>query len=158
MENLTATTPQNVIEALKLGKKLAIFVINDEKMPIEKISDIKPSFSPLLTRSESLIEPALRYVKSNYSKDIKLEYLSELCQLSPNYFSGLFAKVCGKSVTSHIKSLRLKQACNLLKNTPQSIVSIAVEIGYVDCGYFNKVFKKQFGCTPVQYRKMFTIT
>lgn len=155
MENLTATNPQNVIDALKQGKKLAIFAINDEEMPIMKISDIKPSFSPILSRSESLIDPAIRYVKSNFNKDIKLDYLSELCQLSPNYFSGLFSKIYGKSITAHIKSLRLKQACNLLKNTPQSIVSIAVEIGYVDCGYFNKVFKREFGCTPVQYRKLF---
>ncbi len=156
MENLTAETPQKVLDALKQGRKIAIFVINDEEMPIEKISDIKTSFSPILSRTESLIEPALRYIKNNYSKDIKLEYLSELCQLSPNYFCGLFSQNCGKTVKEHIKSLRLKQACSLLKNTPQSIVSIAVEVGYTDCGYFNKVFKKEFGITPVQYRKIIT--
>lgn len=155
MENLTAETPQKVLDALKQGRKIAIFVINDEEKPIEKISDIKASFSPVLSRTAGLIEPALRCIKNNYNKDIKLDYLAELCQLSPNYFCSLFSQSCGKSVKEYIKNLRLKQACRLLKNTSQSIVSIAVEVGYSDGAYFNKIFKKTFDCTPVQFRKLF---
>jgi len=157
MENLTYLQPQNVLEALKQGKKMAIFEINEEEKPIGKISDIIfpfSSFSSFLSRKESLIEPALKYIKNNFNKDIKLEYLSELCQISPNYFCSLFSKACKMSFTTYIRSLRLKQACYLLKTTTQTVVSIAVETGYADSGYFNKLFKKKYGCTPAQYRKI----
>lgn len=156
MENLTYLQPQNVLDALKQGKKMAIFAINEQEKPTEKISDIIFPFSPLsafLSRSESLIEPALKYIKNNFNRDIKLEYLSELCQISPNYFCSLFSKTCHMSFTSYIRDLRLKQACYLLKTTAQTVVSIAVETGYADSGYFNKLFKKKYGCTPAQYRK-----
>ncbi len=159
MENLTYLQPQNVLDALKQGKKMAIFSINDDEKPTDKISDIIFPFSPLSAisnRTESIMEPALKYIRNNFNKDIKLEYVSELCQISPNYFCSIFSKTYQMSLTNYIRTLRLKQACYLLKTTTQTVVSIAVETGYADSGYFNKIFKKKYGYTPAQYRKIFS--
>jgi two-component system response regulator YesN len=47
----------------------------------------------------------------------------------------------------------MEKACKLLKYTTLSIAEVAVKVGYDDYYYFNKVFKRQFSCTPLQYRQ-----
>lgn len=60
----------------------------------------------------------------------------------------------GMGISEHIRNLRIKKACELLKNSKYRISEIAEMVGIPDYNYFTKVFKKNTGLTPSAYRKM----
>lgn len=152
MQKITFSSPQKVVDSLKKGVKIAIFTLNERGEPNSKLSDIKLQSTQSFHSPLGILEPAISYTRTHYNKDIKLEQVSALCDISPSYFSRLFSKTLKIGFNSYIISLRLDNAKFLLRNTNRTVVSIASESGYPDCGYFNKLFKKHVGCTPLQYR------
>ena len=52
-----------------------------------------------------------------------------------------------------VKKERMKKARTLLKETDQTVETIAAEVGYENVEHFNRLFRKSYGMTPVQYRK-----
>ena len=52
-----------------------------------------------------------------------------------------------------IRSLRLQRAADLLINKAGTIAEICYKVGFNDQAYFSRVFKKQFGCSPSEYKK-----
>lgn len=153
MQKITFSSPQKVVYSLKSGVKLAIFTLNERGEPDLKLSDMKLQSNENFHSTKGILEPAVNYARTHFNKDIKLEHASALCDISPSYFSRLFSKTFKTGFNAYIISLRLENAKFLLKNTNRTVVSIACESGYVDCGYFNKLFKKHIGCTPLEYRK-----
>ncbi len=95
----------------------------------------------------------LKYIDAHYSERLYLKNLSHQFYLNPNYCCSLFLKETGMTFSQYITRIRLDKAIDLLLNTHMTISKIAVLTGYTDSLYFNKVFKKQFGITPYQYRK-----
>lgn len=152
--NIVLSNAKIVLDALEGGQKIAVFALDDNEKPKNKLCDIFYRVSINYGKIPDVLEPALKYLNANYNKDIKLSYLSDLCDVSPSYFSRLFSKSFGAGLTSYVTDLRLDNACRLLKTTRRSVVSIACEVGYVDCGYFYKLFKKKYGCTPLEYRRI----
>ncbi|MFD1906816.1 helix-turn-helix domain-containing protein [Paenibacillus rhizoplanae] len=69
------------------------------------------------------------------------------------YCCQLFKKNLGKTFSEYVAELRIRKARGLLQQTDLSIESIAIQSGYVDYYYFNKVFKKHCGMTPAKFRK-----
>lgn len=62
--------------------------------------------------------------------------------------------VLGMGISEHIRRMRVKVACDLLRNTEDRVSDIATEVGISDYNYFTKVFKKAIGVTPREYRKL----
>lgn len=93
------------------------------------------------------------YVEENYSKNITLEAVSKQVFMSPTYFSAYFKKVTNQKFIDYLTDLRLKKACELLKNNNLSVTNICQQVGYSHLGHFYDIFKKHYGMTPVEYRK-----
>lgn len=102
--------------------------------------------------SNKTLEPALKYIEENYEEQISLEDVASVSNLSPYYFSKLFKKEMGMNFTTYVTKRKIEKAKLMLKNTDIPIVNIASELGYYECGYFTKVFKKIEGITPTEYR------
>ena len=99
------------------------------------------------------IRRVLEYLHLNYSQNVDLAYLADLAGYSSSYFARQFKKELGVSVFSYLAHLRCEQAADRLRNTDSSIQEISNFVGYPDNNYFVKVFKKQFGMTPSEYRQ-----
>jgi ligand-binding sensor protein/AraC-like DNA-binding protein len=120
---------------------------SDEPDPRAKIRQIK------IPECDSLIlKPALDYIKENYEEKIRLDAMSDLCNISSSYFSKLFNKCLGDNFNNYINIVRMHKACNLLTNTSLPVTIIAFDIGFEDSSYFNQVFKHILGMTPTYYR------
>lgn len=102
--------------------------------------------------AKNKIKMSVRYLEKHYYNDISVNQLAELYDMTPNYFSSLLKKEIGQSAVNYITNLRISKAKELLKNTDKSVVEIAELIGYNDSNYFFRVFKKNTGVTPHQYR------
>lgn len=96
-------------------------------------------------------EQVLNYIRKNY-KDINLKTMAKFFNFHPSYLSNLIKKEFGKNLKDLIMEVRMAEACNLLENTNITIEAIINEIGYVNNSYFYKIFKKEYGCTPIEYR------
>ena len=101
----------------------------------------------------SILRPALDYIKQNPSEKLTLSYLASLCNISPSYFSKLFAKENLGSLSNYVNNVKLDSAVKLLRTTDLPVHAIADRLGYDDCGYFIKIFKKLTGKTPMAFRK-----
>ncbi len=99
-----------------------------------------------------IIASAIKYVNSNYTNRITLNDIEENLHVNPSYFSSLFKNEMGISFIGYINQVRIDYACHLLTESTLSIIDIALEIGFDDQSYFTKVFKKQRGVTPKEYR------
>jgi two-component system response regulator YesN len=75
--------------------------------------------------------------------------------ISPYYFSKLFKEETGENFIECLTNIRIEKAKQLLQNKEVSIKNICVETGYSDPNYFSRIFKKQVGITPTEYRDNF---
>ena len=69
----------------------------------------------------------------------------------------LFKKNLGMTFTEHLNQTRVGKSCSLLTSTTLSLSEIASRCGFEDQSYFSKVFKKQMGVSPKEYRKKPTL-
>lgn len=95
------------------------------------------------------------YIQDHYAETIKLEELAEMVGFNSAYFSSMFKKETGQTLTEYILEVRMEQARELLKQKDIKINHIPEMIGIGDAKYFSKQFKKVSGLTPSQYRKFF---
>lgn len=110
-----------------------------------------------LYRDNMILRPALEYIQSNYNKAINLDDMASLCNISTSYFSKLFKKAINDNFSNYINKFRIKRAKELLEDSDMPIINIALDLGFEDCGYFIKVFKKIEGVTPAVYRENFDL-
>ena len=120
----------------KLAKKLA------KKKPFEVVADlgINPAFSELI-----------EYVSNHFAEKFTLNQLAKQFGLSAGYICNLFAKNYNTTLTCFVTKVRMEHAAELMKDKNCSLKTVAVECGYKDYFYFNKVFKGYYGVAPSQY-------
>jgi len=104
-------------------------------------------------RRRNIVENAMIYMKENYDKELKLEDISMMSFFSRNYFCRMFKETTGMTVSEYIQKIRIQEACRLLKETDNTVIDIAQQVGYKDIKFFNKVFKRNVGLTPGKYRE-----
>jgi ligand-binding sensor protein/AraC-like DNA-binding protein len=102
--------------------------------------------------ANQLIQPALAYMKKHPEEKITLEKMAALCNISPSYFSKLFAKENMGNLSDYVNKIKIELAKELLLNSDWNVRTIAAHIGYDDSGYFIKIFKKFTNKTPLEYR------
>ena len=103
-------------------------------------------------KSRNKIKLAVKYIEDNYFLDFSITDLAYEYAMSPNYFSTSFKEETGMTIVNYTKKLRMEKACELLEKTGQSVAEISQAVGYSDSQYFFRVFKKEMGITPLQYR------
>jgi AraC-like DNA-binding protein len=98
------------------------------------------------------LKPALQFLEQHVNKHVYAQEMATLCNVSLSYFSKSFNKVTGKSFSAYQNMLKIQAAELLLMDTNQSVNQIADELAYENASYFIKLFKRQTGVTPSQFR------
>lgn len=91
------------------------------------------------------------YLNENYLKNIKLDELSKMANVSKFYLIRKFNNYYGLSPHQYITNLRINHAKELLKKN-EEVVDIAIESGFYDQSHFIKCFKEYTGVTPMKYK------
>jgi iron complex transport system substrate-binding protein len=105
--------------------------------------------------SPSLAEQVIRYMTRNYRGLFSVEQLARQMNYTPQYVSRKFKEQIGCSPLDYVIRLRMDLARKLLRDTEATLQEVAAYVGYPDIIYFNRMFKKQTGITPGQYRKKY---
>jgi two-component system response regulator YesN len=115
------------------------------KLKEETSDDIKNIRAQYVKKVQSFAE-------KNLHLDVSLRALADHVNLHPTHLSKIYKIETGEGISDYVASLRMERACRLLGTTDKKVYEISTEIGYLDPAYFIKVFKRQFGVTPQEYR------
>lgn len=98
------------------------------------------------------IEDALRYIAQNFSLPLTLDEVAAKINLTPTYLSKKFKKVTGVTFKEYVNFIRIRQACQMLLTTDDSITTIAINCGFNSSNYFKDCFRRINGISPRAYR------
>ena len=94
------------------------------------------------------------YIDSHYFEELTVEKLAAMCNMSHSTFSMNFYRRYNMTCKEYITATRINAAENMLLFSSHDISFIAREVGYTDCSYFIRCYKKLKGITPKQARKL----
>lgn len=107
----------------------------------------------LLAEEANEIESAIHYFNINYNKPITIEEYTSNHSISENWFINRFKNSMKVTPMQYILQLRIQAAKTYLENTDKNITEIANAVGYDNPLYFSRLFKKNTGLSPKEYRK-----
>ena len=99
------------------------------------------------------LQSACQYILNHFAEELDHRVLAAKAHLAPASFSRLFKRVAGKTCTAFINEIRLGHACRLLQETAKPVTGIAFECGFGNLSNFNRRFRKQYHCSPREYRR-----
>lgn len=124
------------------------------KETFRKQIDVKPSDITITSLDEKLIQRAIKYVEDNISSsnELSVEELSKHLGMSRVHLYKKLLSITGKTPIEFIRTIRLKRAAQLLRESQLNISEIAYQVGFNNPKYFSKYFKEEFGILPSAYQ------
>lgn len=104
------------------------------------------------------MDQAVRYFHDNYHNVISIEDYAATNHMSVSWFIRNFKEYTGSTPTQYLLSLRISNAQTLLETTSYNVTEIANIVGYDNPLYFSRLFKKQIGMSPSEFRSQLTQT
>lgn len=101
-----------------------------------------------------LVQKVITQMDSDLTADLTLNTFAQQLNVNPSYLSTLFKKETGMTLTEYVNRRRIEHSILLLNSTSLQIQTIAQHCGIPDVNYFTKMFKKQIGKTPKEYREL----
>lgn len=95
-----------------------------------------------------------KYIKENLTGDLSLETLADYAHFSPYHFHRQFLQYTGLSPMEYIRRYRIRSASRDLISSSQSIIEIAAKYRFESQDGFCRAFKKYYGITPGEYKKL----
>lgn len=108
----------------------------------------------VLTRFEALLDAYFLENMPERNGLPTVRYFADKVCLSPNYFGDLIKKETGKTAQEYIQNKIMDVAKQQIVGTDKTVSQIAYELGFQYSQHFNRIFKKNVGCTPNEYRKV----
>ncbi|RXZ81049.1 response regulator [Paenibacillaceae bacterium] len=104
-----------------------------------------------LSEGQAIIYKSLEYVKGQLDREVTVSECAAQVHLSGSYYSSLFKKVMGMTLTQYITTERIRKAKAMLIDGA-SVQEIASAVGYEERRYFSDMFKRSTGITPSEFR------
>jgi|GEM_PF-5932136 len=138
-----------------LARNSLASVIRNEKEPAEVLEHLAKEISLLSKHHKTyskIVENIMSYVRDNYDKVMSLENIAREVRLSPSHVGKIFKMETGVTIFDFVIKTKIDKAKEYLKDIRYNISEVATKTGYMDTKYFAKLFKKQTGLTPSEYR------
>ncbi|HQM24884.1 MAG TPA: ABC transporter substrate-binding protein [Syntrophorhabdus sp.] len=149
LEKLIELKSKYVLEwtDLKDQEALCFWTVKAFREVIELISERQRE------RGTGLLKNILRFIEIHFAENLTVDRIAREVCLSPSRLIHRMKSQYGLTLSDCIAKTRMDKAKALLKDTDMTICEIAHEVGYVDQGYFTRVFKKCLNKTPGNYRE-----
>lgn len=104
-------------------------------------------------RNLAKLDELLKFIKSNYYKEITTSDVANKLGFNESYFCRYFKNIMGKSFIEYLNFYRCTKASELLSTTNKGITEIAYDVGFNSSNYFNLQYRKYIGHAPSKERK-----
>ncbi len=95
-----------------------------------------------------------RYIRANLDQPLRRDVLASVAGFSIPHFHRVFTSVTGESAGAYVRRIRLERAGYKLRFGAIDIMEVAMAAGYDSHAAFSKAFKKQYGCSPSDFRNL----
>lgn len=119
-----------------------------------KLIQVEPLFEEVSASIDDIfIQKCLRAVEENYqNENFSIVDFADALEMTRGQLHKKLKALTGLSPSLFLRSIRLKHAARLLIDDSSTISEIAFRVGFSSTTYFNKVFKKEYGKTPSEFR------
>ncbi|MDG0791393.1 response regulator [Cohnella ginsengisoli] len=101
-----------------------------------------------------IIQEADKFIRAHYAESLTLPSVAAEVHVTPVWLSKLFKKEMHQTFLEYLTDIRMEKAKRMLSDVQYKIYEISAQVGYKDPVHFTKVFKRQTGLTPKEYRRM----
>lgn len=133
---------------LPFAKTILYYLQTQPLLPLQPMGAINPN-----QKTDTMILKIVSYINENYQNLITLKDLSERFFISVNTLCKRFHKSMNCSIIEYVTFVRLNKAKMYLLTTSKKLEEISYLCGFSSTNYFGLIFKKQFGLSPLNYRK-----
>ena len=116
-------------------------------------AEIQESRTPSPSLPGYKLKQVTDWIAEHLTEDLNLDQLSAQVGLSKFHFHRLFKRAVGVSPSRYHIDLRMNEARRLLRETKNSVVDVALDVGYTNPSHFAKLFRRETGLTPSDYRR-----
>lgn len=103
--------------------------------------------------SSSRMKPMLEFIHTHYKDKVLLDEIADAGSVSRRECTRCFQRYTNLSPIDYLNFYRVRMAIHELLQTDNSIADIAADCGFHSSSYFGKIFQREMGCTPGEYRK-----
>lgn len=104
------------------------------------------------------LKPAIDFIEKHFDQPIALQDLANCLNVTPQYVCVLFQRSLGARPFAYINRIRIQKAKEYLQQFPEwDVQTITTKVGFESPSYFIKLFKKNEGVTPNEFRKLHAI-
>jgi two-component system response regulator YesN len=114
--------------------------------------DLMKNYDQENSERNTPVDKTKEYISQNFSEEISVIEIANNVHLNADYLTRIFKKEVGVSISKYMINLKIEKAKELLENTDRSIGEIAMSVGYYNYSSFNRVFTKEVGISPQEYK------
>ncbi|WP_054027366.1 response regulator [Bacillus sp. FJAT-28004] len=114
---------------------------------------IAADFRKLSDTPSQIVYEAEKILHRDYAESLTLQSVAMAVHVTPVWLSKLFKKEKRKTFLEYLTEIRIEKAKEMLSDIKYKVYQISFQVGYKDPVHFSKLFKKQVGCTPKEYRR-----
>ena len=105
------------------------------------------------SKSDDRTSQIIQYINENYNHITDIEQIAEHFFISKYHLCRYFRKNLGISLVTYLNTIKIREACSMISNGCTNMTEVAILCGFNSSSYFCKVFKKEKGISPTEFRK-----
>jgi transcriptional regulator GlxA family with amidase domain len=147
-----------VINKLHAFNKLLIFLQILNEIDISPNKEFLSSItyqSPQKEVDNQRINATFEFLMKNFEREITLEEVAEIANMTPNAFCRFFKLRTRKTFSDFLNDIRIGHACRMLQNNEKSVLEICISSGFNNVSNFNRQFKRRMKMSPSVYLRQF---
>lgn len=148
-KTLTEDDMKRLNQGVAVVLRKGLFSTDETIAHIESALEQKRSLSE---DTQRLVRMAMAYIHTHYPEPISRQTIARHINISEDYLTFCFRQEMGTTPIKYLQRYRVNQSKILLKNSPKTITEIAMDVGFSDSGYFSRIFHRETGMSPDQFR------
>jgi signal transduction histidine kinase/AraC-like DNA-binding protein len=142
----------------RLGEARVIFQTKDVLSDTELAMSLRRTLgreNPLPPYTSALVKQVIAFIQQHHTESISLQEIADVLAVSKNYLGRIFHEEVGLTPWEYLIRYRVLRAKELLRTTDYTVAEVAARVGFDTTTYFNRIFRREVGCSPRAFRAQF---